>query len=51
MTDLDGRITTWILDTKTANKQQMLEKNGSEEKEEMDLVLLVELTGIARVTS
>jgi hypothetical protein len=29
----------------------MLEKNGSEEKEEMDLVLLVELTGIARVTS
>lgn len=29
------RITTSILDTKTANKQQMLEKNGGEEKEEM----------------
>ena len=28
------RITTSILDTETANKQQMLEKNGGEEKEE-----------------
>jgi integrase len=28
------RITTSILDTKSANKQQMLEKNGGEEKEE-----------------
>jgi integrase len=31
------RITTSILDTKSANKQQMLEKNGGEEKEEMTL--------------
>jgi integrase len=31
------RVTTSILDTKTANKQQMLEKNGGEEKEDMTL--------------
>ena len=28
------RITTSILDTKSANKRQMLEKNGGEENEE-----------------